>query len=83
MNLLDLIMDAIYQAKVIDYALAAIRLEAILECKIKEFNEKEFSDEKKIIEDLNDLKWYNDNNLKLKDIQEYLSKKIEFNLLSL
>ncbi|MFK1862637.1 hypothetical protein ACIXEP_11985 [Bacteroides fragilis] len=47
MNLLDLIMDAIYQAKVIDYALAAIRLEAILECKIKEFNEKEFSDEKK------------------------------------
>ncbi|MFK1862636.1 hypothetical protein ACIXEP_11980 [Bacteroides fragilis] len=37
---------------------------------------------KKIIEDLNDLKWYNDNNLKLKDIQEYLSKKIEFNLLS-
>jgi len=82
MNLLDLIMDAIYQAKVIDYALAAIRLEAILECKIKEFDEKEFSDEKKIIEDLNDLKWYNDNNLKLKDIQEYLSKKIEFNLLS-
>lgn len=81
-NLLDLIMETIYQTKVIDYSLAAMRLESIMECGLKKFNDDDFSDEKKLIEELNDIKWYDNNDIKLKEIHDYLSKKIEFNLLS-
>ncbi|MDR0865673.1 MAG: hypothetical protein LBO74_12185 [Candidatus Symbiothrix sp.] len=81
-NLLDLIIEAIIQSNVLNYSLAAIRLEAILELKLKNMDESELTDEETLIKVLNTLVWYNENGIKLKDIHEYYSKKIEFNMLS-
>ena len=81
-NLLDLIVEAVFQMNVVKYSLAAMRLEAILSCELKSFSQEEFSDEERLIEDLNSLKWFNDNHVSLKDIQDFLYKKVEFNQLS-
>ena len=81
-NLLDLIVEAVFQTNVIEYSLAAIRLDAILNCDLKNFTQEEFSDEEKLIKDLNNIKWFDNNKIKLKDIHDYLSKKVEYNQLS-
>lgn len=81
-HFLDLIVNAISQTKILDYSLAAIRLDAILNLKLKEFGDEELRNEDLLIENLNSLEWYNKNSIKLGDLRLYYSEKIEYNQLS-
>ena len=83
LNLLDLMIESIYQSKILEYSLAAIRLEAIIELNLKEFTEEELKDEVLLIENLNDKSWFDLNKIKIIDIANYWRKNINFNLLSL
>ncbi len=77
-NLLDIWAEAIFNAKVIDYALASLRVDAIVNIMPDKLDESELENESALIESLNNLEWYNKKNIYYDDIHAYLVKNNDF-----
>lgn len=79
-NVLDLLADSLFSSKIIDYALASLRLDAILEIgkKLDIINEND----EKLIENLNNISWFKSNEISFDDIYRILLKNKNFQLIS-
>jgi len=79
-NLLDLLVDAIFNSniRIIEYSLAALRLEAIMSLYPEKIEPDEFLDETALIASLNSLEWFNKKDIYYDDINTYLIKNNEF-----
>ncbi|MBF0578115.1 hypothetical protein [Dysgonomonas sp. GY617] len=79
-NFLDIWAEAIFNSniKIIDYALAALRLDAILNLFSDKITEEELADEKGIVENMNSLEWFNTRKIPYDEISSYLTKNNEF-----
>lgn len=73
-NLLDKWADAIFNstAKIIDYSLAALRLEVILNLYPDIFSEEDLSNEQELILKVNSVEWYNNNKISYDEIYRTL-----------
>ncbi len=81
-HFLDLIVSAIDHQNILDYSLAAIRLDAIIELKLDIFSDNELKDEEQLIKNLNNLAWFDSQKICLSELHHHFSERIEFNLLS-
>lgn len=79
-NLLDLFAEGIFNSniKIIDYSLAALRLDAIMSLYPEKIDGFELEDEPNLINSLNSLKWFNDKEIRYENINSYLLKNNEF-----
>lgn len=77
-QLLDLLVKSLFSSNIIEYSLAAIRLEAILNNKLTELTEDELSTEDDLIYNLNHDKWFKDRNIYMKDINDYFKSDTSF-----
>lgn len=80
-NFLDKWADAIFNSsiKIIDYSLAALRLEVILELYPQIFSEEELNDEQSLVSSLNSVEWYNHKKLSYDSIYNVLLKNEFYN----
>ncbi len=84
-NFLDKWIDAIFNStiKIIDYSLAALRLEIILELYPNIFSEEELNDEQGLIAKVNSVEWYNDNKISYDNIYKVLLNNDFYNKINL
>lgn len=73
-NFIDLIAYAIFESNIVEYSLASLRLSAIIELDLFHFEEDDLKDEVKVIDDMNNIEWFNKNKIYLGDIHSYLLK---------
>lgn len=81
-NFLDLFADAIFNSKIIDYALASIRAEAIIETSKYNLSIEEFQSESNLIESLNNCDWFNQKKIFQGDIYKFILKNEYYNQIS-
>lgn len=79
-NVLDLIAESLFSSKIIDYALASIRLDAILEIGTK-LDDEELNDEK-LIENLNSISWFKSKGVNPEEMYKILLKNRNYQLIS-
>lgn len=79
-NLLDLFADAIFTSniRIIDYSLAALRLDAIMNLYPDKIQVDEIQDEVTLIASLNSVDWFNKKGIYYDDVNSYLIKNNEF-----
>lgn len=77
-NLLDIWAEAIFNTKIIDYVLASLRVEAIVNIMPEKLDKNELEDELTLIESLNNVEWYNKKHIYYDDIHKYLVKNNDY-----
>lgn len=79
-NLLDKWADAIFSSatKIIDYSLAALRIEVILDLYPNLITEQDLNDEHELIMKVNSVEWYNANKISYDSIYKVIINNNEF-----
>ncbi|MEM9886513.1 MAG: hypothetical protein AAF849_11530 [Bacteroidota bacterium] len=75
-SLVDLIFDAILENGLIEYCLASLRIEALINTN-DNFSLDIFEDERDLVTKLNDLNWLKENNIPIAKITQQILKKDE------
>lgn len=79
-NVLDLIAESLFSSKFIEYALAALRLDALINLGINSIPEEEYDEA--LIEKLNSSAWYKSNGIDLEAIHKHISQNKDYQLIS-
>ena len=84
-NLLDKWANAIFNSttKIIDYSLAALRLEILIDLHPELFSEEELNDEQELILKVNSVDWYNENKISYDEVYKVLINNEYYNKINL
>jgi hypothetical protein len=73
-NFLDIWADAMFNSSIIGYAIASLRLEAVMSLYPDIINQELLDSEYELINLLNDANWYTQNNIYYEDVQKEILK---------